>query len=91
MIRLLCRNRVADYEAWWQVFSSHAAAHRDAGLFLEHLWRSREDPANVFFVFEVRDLEKARAFMSAPEAEDAAAESSLIEGEYHFVDDQAGY
>lgn len=32
MMRLLCRNVVTDYDAWWAVFASHAEAHREAGL-----------------------------------------------------------
>ncbi len=91
MTRLLCRNKVVDYEAWWAVFSSHDEAHREAGLILEHLWRSQSDPNDVFFVFEVTDMDRARAFMSAPEAAQAATESNLVESEYHFVDSESGY
>lgn len=91
MTRLLCRNKVADYDSWWRVFSSHAEAHRKAGLFLEHLWRSREDPNNVFFVFEVRDIAAAKAFMDAPNAAEAASESDVVESEYHFVTSEARY
>jgi hypothetical protein len=31
MIHLLCRNKVADFAKWKQVFDSHARAHREAG------------------------------------------------------------
>lgn len=91
MTRLLCRNKVTDYAAWWQIFSSHASAHREAGLLLDHVWRSQDDANDIFFVFEVLDLEKARAFMAAPEAAAAAAESNLVESEYRFVDSLPGY
>jgi hypothetical protein len=91
MPRLLCRNRVADYDTWWAVFSSHAEAHREAGLVLEHLWRCQEDPNDVYFVFQVTDMEKARDFMSTPEAGRAADESTLTYSEYHFVENQPGY
>ena len=39
-MRLLCRNRVTDFDAWWQVFSSHARAHEEAGYALVASWRS---------------------------------------------------
>ncbi|MFQ5526830.1 MAG: hypothetical protein ACE5GX_11280 [Thermoanaerobaculia bacterium] len=86
-MRLLCRNRVADFDAWWSVFSSHTQAQRDAGLYLEHVWRSDEDPNDIWFVFEIENVERARAFMNAPEAEDAARDTKVLDGEYHFVGD----
>ncbi|MDH3744094.1 MAG: hypothetical protein OES47_03215 [Acidobacteriota bacterium] len=89
MMRMLCRNRVMDYEKWWAIFSSHTTAHRDAGLELEHVWRDIDDPANVFFVFAVHDIDRARAFIDAPAAEEAGEESGVLEGEYHFVEGAA--
>jgi hypothetical protein len=47
----------------------------------------------VFYLFEVRDMRKTRAFISAHDAARAAFESGVIEGEYHFIQDEkiAGY
>jgi hypothetical protein len=86
MIAMLCRNRVEDFDRWKAVFDSHPAAQRDAGLRLTHLWRELEDPNNVFFLFEVSDIDKARAFISTPEAAEAGVVSGVIDGEVHFVD-----
>ena len=91
MTYMLCRNRVADYSRWKNVFASRAAAHRDAGLRLIHLWRTVEDPNNVFFLFEVASMEKAREFISHPEAAKAGEASGVLDGEYHFVEDAGGY
>lgn len=91
MIRMLCRNKIADFEKWKAVFDSHAGAHREAGLRLEHLWRSVEDPNNIFFVFEVGDIDKARAFINAPDAEEAGRASGVLDGEYHFIEESKGY
>ena len=91
LMRMICRNRVVDFARWRRVFASHADAHRAAGLVLEHFWCDVNDPNNVFFVFEVRDVEKARAFIQAPDAADAAAASGVLEGEYHLVNEVAGY
>jgi hypothetical protein len=88
---LLCRNRVSDFTRWKSVFSSHEAAHREAGLRLMNLWRSLEEPNNIFFVFEVASMEKARAFISNPEAAEAGKASGVLDGEYHFVEDAEGY
>jgi len=87
VIYMLCRNRVQDFSRWKAVIDSHAEAHRQAGLRMVRMWRSLEDANNVFFLFEVASLERARAFISTPEAAEAGKESGVIEGEYHFLED----
>jgi hypothetical protein len=91
MIAMLCRNRVADFAKWKAIFDSHVAAHRAAGLDLRDLWQDLEDPNNVFFVFEVKSLEKARAFISDPAAAEAGGTSGVQDGEYHFLKSSAAY
>jgi hypothetical protein len=91
MIVLLCRNRVADFAKWKGVFDSHAQAHRDAGLHLKNIWREAGEPNNVFFLFEVTDTGKARAFISNPAAAEAAGASGVVDGEYHFLESSMGY
>jgi hypothetical protein len=91
MFYLFCRNRVVDFERWRAVFASHQAAHQQAGLSLVKLWRSVEQPNNVFFVFEVASLSKASEFIRSPEATQAGKASGVIDGEYHFLEDAGGY
>ena len=91
MMVMLCRNRVSDFSKWQGVFASHAQAHRDAGLHLKSLWRGLEEPNNVFFLFEVTDPGKARAFISNPAAAEAGKASGVLDGEYHFLESCAGY
>ncbi len=86
MIYMLSRNKVADFEKWNRGFASHAEAHRAAEIKLIHVWRDINDPNNVFIVFEVGSIEKARAFIDAPEAAEAGKEFGVVEGEYHFVE-----
>lgn len=91
MTYMLCRNRVRDFEKWKAVFSSHAAAHREAGLHLEKIWRGVEDANNVFFLFAIESIEKARGFIGNPEAAKAGQASGVIDGEYHFLEAAGGY
>jgi hypothetical protein len=88
---MLCRNRVRNFSAWKRVFDSHADAHRKAGLKLVHLWQDDDSPSQVFFLFEVEDVTRARAFVNSPDAPSAARESGLIEGEFHFFKQSQGY
>ena len=91
MIHMLCRNRVRDFAKWKRVFDSHAQAHRGAGLTLTQLWRSVDNPRNVFFLFEVSDIDRARKFIGAAEADEASRGAGAIEGEFHFLETDAGY
>ena len=91
MTVMLCRNQVADFAKWKAIFASHAQSHRDAGLRLLHLWRGVDEPNNVFFLFEVVSMGKARTFISNPSAAEAAKTSGVLEGEYHFLESSSGY
>jgi hypothetical protein len=89
---MLCRNKVADFAQWKSVFDSHAQAHRKAGLKLLQLWRSIDDPNNVFFLFEVGDIGKARAFISSPSVPAEKCSSGIVEGpDIFFLEKVHGY
>ncbi|HXG35130.1 MAG TPA: hypothetical protein VNJ11_17325 [Bryobacteraceae bacterium] len=66
MILMLVRHKVADFNAWKRVFDSHAEAQRAAGLRVERVLRNFDDANEVFLLFEVTDVEKARAFITSP-------------------------
>ena len=86
MVVMLCRNRVVDFEKWKRVFDSNPTALRNAGLRLTNLWRDVEEPNNVFFLFEVADTDKARAFISSPAAAETGRTSGVLDGECHFLE-----
>ena len=86
MIMMLCRNRVEDFSKWKVVFDAHTRAHRAAGLRLKDLWRDLEDPNNVFFLFEVTDIDDARAFINDPASAEAGKTSGVLDGEIHFIE-----
>ena len=88
---MLCRNRVENYSKWRDVFDSNAQGARVAGLHLLNMWRSIEDPNNVFFLLQVEDIDKARAFINSPESAEAGNVSGVIDGEYHFLESTPGY
>lgn len=86
MMWMLCRNRVADFAKWKAVFDSHTQAHRAAGLELRNLWCDVEDRNNVFFVFEIASLDRARAFINDPASAEAGRVSGVLDGEVHFLE-----
>jgi hypothetical protein len=91
MTFMLCRNRVADFARWKAVFASDAKAHLEAGLRLVNIWRSAEEPNNIFFLFEVADADKAKQFLDHPHSAEAGVAAGVIDGEFHFIEDAGGY
>lgn len=90
-MHLLCRNTVKDYAVWRKIFDADAEAHREAGLLLERIWRDSDAPDTVFFIFEVRDQAKAKAFLDAPDAKQHAERAGVTDGAFHFLDEAPGY
>ena len=86
MTYMLCRNRVADYGKWKAVFDSHEGDQDKAGFHLISMWRSVEDPNNVWFLFEIDDIGKANEFITSPKAEEVGRESGVLDGECHFLE-----
>ena len=88
---MLCRNRVTDFAKWKSIFDSHAEAHRAAGLRLVNLWRGIDEPRDVFFLFEVKDMAGARGFIDNPDAAEAGQDSGVVDGEWHFIESTPHY
>jgi hypothetical protein len=76
---LLVRHKVADFASWKKVFGSHADAQRRAGLNVIKILRNVDDASEVVLLFEVSDLEAARAFVGSAEVPDAQASSGVVD------------
>ncbi len=85
---MLCRNRVLDFPKWKGEFDSHAKNLHDAGLTLKSVWRGIEEPNDVFFLFEVTDPNKARAFVMHPATAEAADTPGVVD-EYYLLENKA--
>lgn len=87
MIYMLVRNRVEDYGRWRSLFDAEAEAAAAHGLELSGLWREVGDANNVFFMFAVESVERAQAFLDRPESIEMGKAAGVIDGDYHFVED----
>jgi heme-degrading monooxygenase HmoA len=79
MTYMLVRHKVADFSAWKLIFDSHSAAQQQSGLRAPKILRNLDDPNEVVLLFEVTDLEKARAFVSSPEVPAAKEQSGVVD------------
>jgi hypothetical protein len=76
---LLVRHKVREYHEWKRVFDTHKDAQRHSGLRIEKVMRNLYEPNEVFLLFEVTDLGKARGFVSSSEVPSAEAESGVVD------------
>ena len=87
MAYMLVRNKVRDFDVWKQVFDEGLSDTHEAGLGLVHLWRSIEDPNEVFFLLSISDMARARAFTESPAAAETGERAGALEGSIHYVED----
>lgn len=62
-MHMLGRFRTADLEGWKTAIASDTEAHLSAGLHFRKVWSNADDPSEIYFLFRVDDLAKARAFL----------------------------
>lgn len=84
-MQLLVRNEVEDFDRWKEIFDAQAEPARAYGLAVVHLWRSADNPNEVFFILAVEDRARAEAFMARPVSEAVGEASGVIDGEFHFL------
>jgi hypothetical protein len=85
MLQLLCRNKVKDFDYWKGGFDQDRTAQERAGLRLVNLWRSADDPNEVFFLFSVADRMKAEEFIHSSDAAQTARKFGVLAGAFWFV------
>lgn len=90
-MHMLCWNKVENVARWRTIFASHQSAHLEAGLVLVDLWLDHNDASLIHYLFEVRDYDRAMAFINAPDAAKAGADAGVIDGDCHFIESQGGY
>ena len=73
----LVHHRVADFDAWKQVFDSFAGTMRDGGIRSTDVWRDREDPNAVVVISVFDDPETAQAFFARADLREAMAEAGV--------------
>ena len=76
-MQLLVRNRVKDFSKWYAYFEKDSAVAAEYGVTLMRLWRTADDPNNVFFLLDIEDMNRANAFMARPESQEIGVKSGV--------------
>jgi hypothetical protein len=90
MTYMHCKVRFTDYAKWKASMDADGPAQRAAGLTLKHLWRGVDDPNTAFFVLEIQDQAKARAFLAPAAVAKAKADAGAVDFEWCFVESVPG-
>ncbi len=79
MPHLLVRHKVSDFSKWKSAYDAHSPARREAGLKEEHLLRNMDNPNEVFLLFEVKDVEKAKEFGASANLREAMQDAGVVD------------
>ncbi|WP_424942127.1 hypothetical protein [Aliiroseovarius crassostreae] len=64
---ILWQADVADFNVWYDVFKQDKFNRKSAGIRELHVWQDPESKNHAVALFEVFDLDKARAFLESDE------------------------
>jgi hypothetical protein len=87
MFHIHCQVRFVDYEVWKASMDADGHAQREAGIHLKYLWRGTDDPSMAFFVCDVEDKDKARAFLNPADIAEAEKGACASDFCWHFVEE----
>lgn len=83
---VLVRHKVRDFAEWKRGYDGHLPKRVQAGMTEAHLLRSAEDPNEVFLLFKVEDLGRAKAFAASADMQEAMQRAGVVERpDIHFL------
>jgi hypothetical protein len=85
-------HRVADFDAWKQVYDGFAGAQREGGVRWQQVWRASEDPNMVVVMHQFDDAAAAHAFFERGDLKDAMANAGVDPSsvQIEFLDEVGG-
>ena len=63
MPHLLGRFRTGDLQGWKRSIDKDRDSHARAGIRFQQVWTRADDAGEIFFLFDVDDLDRARTFL----------------------------
>ena len=76
---LLIRHKVRDFSEWKRGYDRHLVKRNEAGLSEKHLLRSVLDSNEVVLLFEVKDLDRAKAFVDSAELRETMQKLGVLD------------
>lgn len=88
MTLLIVRHKVDAFATWKKAYDAHAGARTAGGLGKGRVTCSVDDPNEVVLIFDVADLEKAKAFCASNELKSTMQSAGVIDKpDLYFLDE----
>jgi hypothetical protein len=78
MAHMLIRHKVQDFGKWKPVYEAHRPARLAAGLKDLQLWHNSDNSKEIFLLFEVSDMAKAKAFGASADLKDKMKAAGVV-------------
>lgn len=90
MAHILVHHKVEDYSKWKQKFDEHASFRAATGSRGGKVYRSANDPNDLFVLLEWDNAENLQKFAQSDSLKDAMQDSGVVGmPEVHFIDEAA--
>lgn len=76
---LLVRHKVRDFSEWKRGYDAHLPKRAEAGLTEKHLLRGADDSNEVVLLFQVRDLNRAKAFTASADLRETMQKFGVLD------------
>ena len=78
MATVILNHNVEDYKKWRPVFDSDSRRRKEAGMMNERVFRSADDPNNIYIIAEVADISSTARMMNDPDLAAKMKEGGVI-------------
>ena len=90
MAHILVHHKVEDYNKWKPVFDGHGSFRSENGSNGDRVFRSANDPNEIFILFDWDTIENAQKFTQSDALKEAMKEAGVVGmPEIHFVEETA--
>lgn len=76
---MLIRHKVGDFKTWKAGYDTHYPKRVEAGLTEKYLLQTADDPNEVVLLFEVQDINRAKAFAASTELRERMQEVGVAD------------
>ena len=88
MALLVIRHKMKDFATWKKAYDVHADARAAGGLGKGRVTRSVDDPSEIVLLFDVADINKAKAFCASENLKTAIQGAGVVDKpDLYFLED----
>jgi heme-degrading monooxygenase HmoA len=88
---LLVHHKVEDYNKWKPFFDEHSSFRTQNGSKGESVFRSKNNPNEIFILFEWDNIENAQKFVQSDSLKEVMKDAGVIGmPEVHFLEEVTG-